>query len=112
MEMRQALYPKEKYCNGHPHLAEVLNNLGALLSDQGDYASARDYLEQARAMRQALYPKWTSAARLRGDLGWPTRVNLSLKEGVNNTSQVFCPLLGPYFAHMHRSQDDSVDIPK
>jgi CHAT domain-containing protein/tetratricopeptide (TPR) repeat protein len=55
--MDQALYPQDRYPHGHPDLARSLNNLGALLRDQGAYGEAQSYFEQALAMRQALYPK-------------------------------------------------------
>ena len=55
--MDQALYPKERYPQGHPDLATSLNNLGLLLQAQGDYGEARAYLQRALAMHQALYPK-------------------------------------------------------
>ena len=61
--MREALYPKDRYPQGHPDLAKSLNNLGALLRDQGDYGGARGYYERALAMRQALYPKDRYPAR-------------------------------------------------
>jgi CHAT domain-containing protein/tetratricopeptide (TPR) repeat protein len=54
--MRQALYPSDRFPNGHPDLATSLNNLGYLLRAQGDLGGARAYLERALAMRQALYP--------------------------------------------------------
>jgi len=55
--MRQALYTKERYPQGHPDLALGLNNLGFVLQTQGAYGEARGYLERALAMRQALYAK-------------------------------------------------------
>ncbi len=55
--MRQALYPQDRYPNGHPDLAMSLNNLGTLLQAQGDHGGARAYHERALAMRQALYPQ-------------------------------------------------------
>jgi tetratricopeptide (TPR) repeat protein len=57
LAMVQALYPKDKYPQGHPHLAGSLNNVGLLLQDQGEYGKALPYLEQALAMYQALYPR-------------------------------------------------------
>ena len=54
--MYQALYPKERYPQGHPDLANSLNNLGTC-SRQGAYGEARGYLRAALAMDQALYPK-------------------------------------------------------
>jgi CHAT domain-containing protein len=55
--MRQRLYPKEKYPDGHPLLAFSLNNLGGLLWAQEEYTKVLPYAEQALAMRQRLYPK-------------------------------------------------------
>jgi CHAT domain-containing protein/tetratricopeptide (TPR) repeat protein len=55
--MREALYPKERYPQGHPLLASSLNNLGSLLRAQGDYGGARGYYQRALEMGQALYPK-------------------------------------------------------
>ena len=57
LAMYQALYPKERYPQGHPDLALSLNNLGGVLKAQGAYGEARGYLERALAMYQALYPK-------------------------------------------------------
>ena len=54
--MRQALYPKERYPQGHPDLADSLNNLGSLLRPRGPTAR-RGATERALAMSQALYPK-------------------------------------------------------
>ncbi len=55
--MTEALYPRNRYPQGHPDLAGSLNNLGSLLGAQGDYGGAREYFERALAMREALYPK-------------------------------------------------------
>ena len=55
--MHQALYPKERYPQGHPDLAMSLNNLGLVLSDRGPTARRRGYFERALAMYEALYPK-------------------------------------------------------
>ena len=57
LEMRQALYPKERYPQGHPDLAVGLNNLGHLYWNQNNYGEARVYFQRALEMRQALYPK-------------------------------------------------------
>jgi CHAT domain-containing protein/Tfp pilus assembly protein PilF len=53
----ERLYPKEKYRRGHPDLADSLNQLGILSDLQGQYAAAREYYQQALAMRQQLYRK-------------------------------------------------------
>ena len=55
--MEEALYPKERYPQGHPTLAFSLNTLGKLLEAQGALGGARAYYERALAMTQALYPK-------------------------------------------------------
>ena len=57
LEMREALYPKDSYPQGHPDLAGSLNNLGSLLEAQGDYGEARGYLERALAMREPFTPR-------------------------------------------------------
>src|SRR5262245_24707541 len=51
LQLFELLYPKERYPQGHPDLANSLDNLGVLLRDQGDYGGARGYLERALAMR-------------------------------------------------------------
>src|SRR5262249_18212668 len=45
--MRQKLYPRERYPQGHPLLALSLNNLGALLFAQGRYPEAVKVLDAA-----------------------------------------------------------------
>ncbi len=57
LEMRQRLYPKERFPQGHPELAQSLSNLGALLWALGESFEAEPPLRQAVAMRQRLYPK-------------------------------------------------------
>jgi CHAT domain-containing protein/tetratricopeptide (TPR) repeat protein len=54
--MREALFPKAQFPHGHPDLAESLNNLGALLFEQGEFGQAERFYRRALAMRQALYP--------------------------------------------------------
>ncbi len=44
LQIRERLYPKESYPQGHHDLALSLNNLGFLLWSQGDYGGARGYL--------------------------------------------------------------------
>jgi CHAT domain-containing protein len=48
--MTEALYPKDRYPNGHPHLARRLTNLAGLLQDQGEYAQAEPLLRRALQM--------------------------------------------------------------
>jgi CHAT domain-containing protein len=57
LAMRQQLYPRDQYPQGHPELAESLNNLGLLLQYQGEYGQALTYLREALAMGRQLYPK-------------------------------------------------------
>jgi CHAT domain-containing protein/Tfp pilus assembly protein PilF len=57
LELLGRLWSKDKYPQGHPVLAQGLNNLGIMLEGQGDYAQARRYYQQALDMKQALYPK-------------------------------------------------------
>ncbi len=57
LQIHERLYPRSEFPQGHPDLANNLNNLGALLQAQGVSGEARGYYERALAMRQALYPK-------------------------------------------------------
>ena len=57
LAMKEALYPKDKYPQGHTDLALTLTGLGALLNAQGEPGEARGYYERALAMYQALYPR-------------------------------------------------------
>jgi CHAT domain-containing protein/Tfp pilus assembly protein PilF len=57
LELRQRVYSRDKYKDGHPKLALSLNDLGFLLQAQGEYGKAEPLYRQALAMRQALYPK-------------------------------------------------------
>ena len=41
LEMRQSLYPKERYRQGHPLLATSLDSMGLILEEQGHYGEAR-----------------------------------------------------------------------
>jgi CHAT domain-containing protein/Tfp pilus assembly protein PilF len=55
--MRQKLYPKERFPDGHPELATSLNNLGGVVQALGQPAKALPHYEQALAMNKKLYPK-------------------------------------------------------
>ena len=66
--MFQALYPKEKYPQGHPSLATSLNSLGCVLTAQGAYGEAGVYFERALAMNRRSTP---SCAFRRGTPTWP-----------------------------------------
>jgi tetratricopeptide (TPR) repeat protein/CHAT domain-containing protein len=57
LEIREALYPKDRYRQGNPDLAESLSAMGFLLRARGSYGEARKYHERALAMDQSLYPK-------------------------------------------------------
>jgi tetratricopeptide (TPR) repeat protein len=57
LAMRQQLFPKEQYPQGHSDLALSLNNLGNLLHEQGEYGRALQYFQDALAMCRQLYPK-------------------------------------------------------
>jgi CHAT domain-containing protein len=56
LAMLQRLYPPERYRNGHPNLANTLNNLGMALSALGQDGKALEYFQKALAMRERLYP--------------------------------------------------------
>jgi CHAT domain-containing protein/Tfp pilus assembly protein PilF len=57
LTIRRRLYPQKDYPDGHPDLAQSLNNLGFLLKTQGEYARAEPFYRDGLAMRQQLYPK-------------------------------------------------------
>jgi CHAT domain-containing protein len=57
LEMYQALYPRDKYPDGHPDLVQSLNNVAAVLRRQGEYEQGLKYLRRALEMAEALYPK-------------------------------------------------------
>jgi CHAT domain-containing protein len=60
--MYQRLYPKEKYPQGHPLLAESLSNLGVLLHLQGKPAEALPYAERALTMTNELFAVFAALA--------------------------------------------------
>jgi CHAT domain-containing protein/Tfp pilus assembly protein PilF len=68
---REVLAIRQKVLGSeHPATAASLNNLGALLRAQGEYAAARPYLEQALDIRQkVLGPAHPDTANSLNDLG-------------------------------------------
>jgi CHAT domain-containing protein/Tfp pilus assembly protein PilF len=56
LQIRRQLYTVEQYPQGHPELAQTLNNLGFLLEERGELAQAEPLIRQALVMRQKLYP--------------------------------------------------------
>jgi CHAT domain-containing protein/tetratricopeptide (TPR) repeat protein len=57
LPLYRRLYPPESYPQGHPALANGLNNLGTLLRAQGDLAGAEPLFREALAIRRKLYPQ-------------------------------------------------------
>ena len=58
LKLTETLYPKDKYPDGHPHLATSIQNLATMYYTQGSYAKAEPLFAQAAMkMREALYPK-------------------------------------------------------
>ena len=57
LRMREGLYPKERYPQGHSDLASSINNLAALHRAQGKYAKAEPLYRRALEMYEGLYPK-------------------------------------------------------
>jgi tetratricopeptide (TPR) repeat protein len=56
-KMREGLYPKGRYPQGHPDLAQSLYNLAFLHQARGDYPKAEPLYRRAVEMREGLYPK-------------------------------------------------------
>lgn len=57
LEIRQKLYRKEEYPNGHPDLAKSLYNIGRLLQEKGDLGPAVTYFQKSLSMRRLLFPE-------------------------------------------------------
>jgi CHAT domain-containing protein/Tfp pilus assembly protein PilF len=57
LELRQRVYTRRNYPDGHLDLAVSLSWLGSVLQAQGEYGQAETFFRQALAMYQPLYPK-------------------------------------------------------
>jgi CHAT domain-containing protein len=57
LALYEALYPKERFPQGHPRRAMSLNNLAVQYQAQGDYSKAERLYRRALAMYEALHPK-------------------------------------------------------
>jgi CHAT domain-containing protein len=57
LELRQRVFIRDKYPDGHPDLAGSLNNLASSLEAQGEYGEAEFFIRQTLQMARALYPK-------------------------------------------------------
>jgi CHAT domain-containing protein len=53
----RALFPKDKYPNGHPNLATSINNVAYMHQATGEYAKAEPLYHEALDMCRALFPK-------------------------------------------------------
>jgi CHAT domain-containing protein len=57
LAMYRALYPKERYPQGHANLATCINNLAVAHKVAGEYGQAEPLYREALGMRRAIYPK-------------------------------------------------------
>src|SRR5947208_1713144 len=57
LRMREGLYTRARYPQGHPDLANSISWLAFLHHSQGEYARAEPLYRRALEMREALYPK-------------------------------------------------------
>jgi CHAT domain-containing protein/Flp pilus assembly protein TadD len=57
LELRQRVYSRDKYPDGHPKLTESLSGLGFLLQVQGKNSQAEPFFRRALEMARALYPR-------------------------------------------------------
>jgi CHAT domain-containing protein/Tfp pilus assembly protein PilF len=57
LALRQRVYSRDKYPDGHQDVGQSLNWLGSVLKAQREYGEAEPLFRQALAMTQALYPK-------------------------------------------------------
>jgi CHAT domain-containing protein len=55
--MYRALFPKERFPNGHPALATSISNLAALYQLSGEYAKAEPVCQEAVHLQRLLFPK-------------------------------------------------------
>ncbi len=55
VEIARRLYPKAEYLDGHPNLAQCLNNLGIMYWEQGRGADAEPLWKDALAMNRRLF---------------------------------------------------------
>src|SRR4051794_24147139 len=55
LKIRRSLYPKQKYPDGHPELANSLNNVGFVLTTSGRAEKAVPLLEEAVGIYRKLY---------------------------------------------------------
>src|SRR5262249_560316 len=55
-------FPKDRYPDGHPHLARSLNNLAGLHQARGEHAKAEPLFREALAMRTALTLRFAADA--------------------------------------------------
>jgi CHAT domain-containing protein/tetratricopeptide (TPR) repeat protein len=56
LAVREALFPRKDFSDGHPELALGLLNLGYVLQEQGAYGQALPHYERALAVAEALRP--------------------------------------------------------
>jgi CHAT domain-containing protein/Tfp pilus assembly protein PilF len=56
LRIREGLYPKDRYPQGHRDLANSLNNLAMLHQAQGEYGKAEPLYARALKMYEALFP--------------------------------------------------------
>jgi len=78
LAMYRSLYPKDRYPQGHPDLAQSLNNLGFLLQVQGEYAKAEPYYRDALAMQQLHFDRLAETAAEAEALNFATSLPLLL----------------------------------
>lgn len=57
LAIRERLYPRGRYPDGHPHLAQSLTNIGEVLAARGELDEAAGFLLKSLEMNERLYPK-------------------------------------------------------
>ena len=57
LDINRQLYPKGKYSDGHPQLANSLSALGMVYHVSGEYGLAEPLFREALAMYRALFPR-------------------------------------------------------
>jgi CHAT domain-containing protein/tetratricopeptide (TPR) repeat protein len=102
------LYPEKAFPDGHPDLAESLNDLGFLLQALGERRRALRYYERALAMSERLYPKrdhpdlarsHNNLGLLLQDMGEPRRALEHLERALGMCQRLYPERDHPHLAH-------------
>jgi CHAT domain-containing protein len=101
--MYESLYPKDKYPQGHPHLAISLINLGGLLKDQGEYGKAMDYSQRALTMVEGLNDVFLASASEAEGLNYLAKIPLT-RDSYLSTARHLSDTAESSYSHVWRGK--------